>query len=181
MQAIATLLKHESDATTTKMWHDLELSCKLSGMKFPRNPHFSWMVAEKFEEQAVKDAFAVISKESAEFEISTNGLGLFTSEKPILYIPIVKTEKLLELHQTVWNLLLPLGENPSSFYQPSQWIPHVTLTSDGLSASKLSCILEEIIHLSFVMTIPVNNLALIFSDEKSAGIKFVQEFERGNP
>jgi len=179
MQAIATLLNRNADEKTTKMWQDLEKTCGLSGIKIPQDPHFSWFVAEKFDEPGLKNEFLDISLQLTEFEISANGIGLFTGEKPILYIPIVKTRKLLELHEEIWRLLSPLGVKLSAFYQPEHWIPHITITSDDASLANINCIIETILHLPLTMTIPVNNLALIYAEEKSAGIKFVQEFRKG--
>ena len=179
MQAIATLLSRNSDEKTKKMWQDLEESCGVSGIKIPQDPHFSWFVAEKFDEPEVKSEFLNLSQQLTEFEISTNGIGLFTGEKPILYIPIVKTRKLLELHEKIWSLLSPMGVKLSAFYQPEHWIPHITMTSDDASLANITCIIETIMPLALTMTIPVNNLALIYSEEKSAGISFVQEFGKG--
>jgi len=179
MQAIATLLNRNTDEKTKKMWQDLEKTCDLSGIKIPQDPHFSWFVAEEFDEPGLKNEFLDLSTQLTEFEISTNGIGLFTGENPILYIPIVKTRKLLELHEEIWKLLSPLGVKLSAVYQPEHWIPHITITSDKTSPANIHCIVEAILHLPMTITIPVNNLALIYADEDSAGIKFVQEFRKG--
>lgn len=179
MQAIATLLNRNADEKTNKMWQDLEKTCGLSGIKIPQDPHFSWFVAEKFDEPELKKRFPELARQLTEFEISTNGIGLFTGEKPILYIPIVKTRRLLELHEEIWSKLSPLGAKLSAFYQPDQWIPHITMTSDDASLANITCIVEAISPLTLTMTIPVNNLALIYSEENSAGISFVQQFGKG--
>lgn len=179
MQAIATLLRRtSSDQSAMSLWRMLQETCDLAGIKIPQDPHFSWMVAENFEDKAIEDVFANISKKQEEFEISTTGLGLFTGEKPILYIPIVKTEQLLLLHKEIWEQIFPLGVNQSNVYNPQKWIPHITVTSDELSITRLSCVLENIINLPISMRITVDNLALIYSEEESAGIKLVQEFGR---
>ncbi len=179
MQAIATLLNRNADDKAKKMWQDLEKTCGLSGIKIPQDPHFSWFVAEKFDELELKKRFLDLSMQLTEFEIPTNGIGLFTGEKPILYIPIVKTKRLLELHEEIWDLLSPLGVKLSAFYQPEHWIPHITVTSDDASLANITCIVETILRLPLTMTITVNNLALIYSEESSAGISFVQEFRKG--
>src|SRR5512133_1348491 len=145
MQAIATLLNRNSDEKTKKMCQDLEKTCGLSGIKIPQDPHFSWFVAEKFDEPEVRDEFLNLSQQLTEFEISTNGIGLFTGEKPILYIPIVKTRKLLELHEEIWEVLSPMGSKLSAFYQPERWIPHITITSDDASLANITCIMETIL------------------------------------
>ncbi len=179
MQAIATLLNPSVHQKTLEPWQALEKTCGLSGIKVPNDPHLSWFVAEKFDESAVKQEFSVFARELEEFEIHTNGIGLFTGERPILYIPVVKTKQLLDVHAKIWNSLSSYGENLTDFYSPENWIPHITITSDDSSLIDLGCILSALMHVDLKMKIPVDNLALIFSEESSAGINFVQSFNRG--
>jgi len=179
MQAVATLLDRNADDQTQEMWQALEKACGISGVKIPKDPHFSWFVAEKFDEARLKARVAELVHELTCFEINANGVGLFTGERPILYIPIVKTRQLLETHERIWDLLAPLGENRSEVYSPDSWIPHITIASDESSLSSFGCILDALFHQQLTMTIPVNNISLIYSDELSAGINFVQEFGKG--
>jgi 2'-5' RNA ligase len=176
MQAIATLLKHTEHEATRQMWQTLRSSCDLTGIKVPENPHFSWMVAEEFDEAAARRVFQGMATKIKGLNINTNGLGLFTSKKPILYIPIVKTKELLDLHEELWRQLSPFGSHLENFYHPSEWIPHITLASEDLTISRLQCILESIAQVPINATFAVDNLALIYSDENSAGINFIQEF-----
>lgn len=179
MQAIATLLNPSAHQKTLEPWQALEKTCGLSGIKIPNDPHLSWFVAEKFDESAVKQEFSLLARELEAYEIYTSGIGLFTGERPILYIPVVKTKLLLDVHEKIWNSLSRYGENLSDVYRPENWIPHVTITSDDSSLIDLGCILSALMHLDLKMTIPVNNLALIYSEESSAGINFVQSFKKG--
>jgi len=180
MQAIATLVNATSDLTATEFWKVLTQSCDLNGIKIPQNPHFSWMVSEGFEEEAAKQAFEAISRKTTEFTVRTNGLGIFTGEKPILYLPIVKTEQLMDLHQEIWQVLFALGVNQNTFYHPSQWIPHVTVIGEEIPLTQFVCLVESIVNITLEMTIHVNNLALIYSNKDDAGIKFIQELGRGD-
>jgi 2'-5' RNA ligase len=176
MQAIATLINPKTNLTTTNLWQVLSRACDLNGIKIPQNPHFSWMVAERFEEEPLKEAFIGFARKTKPFEIHTTGMGIFTGEKPILYLPIVKTEPLLQMHNELWRTLFPMGVNQNTVYHPSQWMPHVTVIGEEVPSPKMTCVLESIISLGLEMTIEVNNLSLIFSNQTEAGIKFVQEF-----
>lgn len=178
MQAIATLINANSDLTATNLWQVLSHACNLNEIKIPLNPHFSWMVAERFNEESLQEAFVELIRKTEPFEVQTTGLGLFTGEKPILYLPIVKTEALMKLHSELWQTLFALGVNQNTVYQPSLWIPHVTVVGEGIAAQQLLCVLESIISLDLEMKIEVNNLSLIFSNQIEAGIKFVQEFKK---
>lgn len=177
MQAIATLINAKSDLTASNLWQVLTHACDLNGIKIPQTPHFSWMVAERFEEDSLKEAFEAFGRKTKPFTIHTTGMGIFTGEKPILYLPIVKTEPLLQLHNELWRTLFPLGMNQNTVYHPSQWMPHVTVIGDEVKSPQMACVLESIITLDLEMTIEVNNLSLIFSNQTEAGIKFVQEFK----
>lgn len=178
MQAIATLINANSDLTATTMWKALTSACSLSGIKIPQNPHFSWMVAERFEENPVREAFADFARKVESFEVHTTGLGIFTGEKPILYLPLVKTESLLKMHGELWRALFQTGTNQNTVYHPDQWIPHVTVISEEMPVQQFACVFESIVSLDLKLTICVNNLSLIYSNQEEAGIKFIQEFQK---
>jgi 2'-5' RNA ligase len=176
MQAIATLVNEGSNPTASQLWEVIRKSCDINGIRIPEDPHFSWMVADKFNEDAVIKKLHSFSGDAREFEVTTTGLGIFTGEKPILYLPIVKTQRLLEMHQTLWSSLYSSGENQSKVYQPLLWIPHITVISGEIPSDRFNCLLEAVLSMDLTMTIRVNNVALIYSDADKAGIRFVQKF-----
>ena len=176
MQAIATLVDESSNFAASQLWEVLRRSCDLNGIRIPRDPHFSWMVSERFDEEVVQKKLHSFAEEAHEFEVTTSGLGIFTGEKPILYLPIVKTRHLLEMHQALWSALYSSGINQNQVYQPSFWIPHITVINGEVPSERFNCLLESIVPLDLSLTIRVNNVALIYSDATEAGVRFVQNF-----
>lgn len=176
MQAIATLLNKDADNSTRKMWDQLEQCCGLSGIRLTPTPHFSWFVADSFSSYSLFDEIKEITRKFTPIKVSTTGLGIFVLDKPVLYLPIVKTRQLLEMHEVIWNALTKYGTNISENYQPDMWIPHITLAHNDLSKNTITCAIDNLMDLRISLMIDVDNLALIFATEESAGIIHQEKF-----
>lgn len=178
MQAIATLLDQSSDQATIKMWDDLKQDFFLSGINLTPTPHFTWFGGDEFDAVETKSTIESLADELLPFEVSTTGLGFFTTPKPVIYLPIIKSRKLLEAHEVVWKALTRYGRNVSEIYKPDLWIPHITLAHSDLSRATLAGILDNLMNNELKFTIKVNNLALIFATADSSGIIFHKKFCR---
>ncbi len=170
MLAIASFFDPQADQRTQQIWAQLEKSCGLMGIKMIPIPHFSWQIAVEYDVVAASKALDQLMVEIQPFEIQTTGLALFTGPTPTLYLPIVKTRRLLELHETIWNRLLPCAKEPSPLYMPDQWVPHITLAYRDVNPDRLACALEELAFAPLSLTTVVDNLALAFQNDSQVGV-----------
>lgn len=172
MFAIATQLDQVSSSKTRVLWDWLETNCGLSGIRLTPLPHFSWQGAESYEMEGLKDCLDKITGSIQPFEVNASGLGIFTGLKPILYIALVKTRKLMELHELLWESTRAFYHNANLLYFPSYWVPHITLAYQDLSVEGLACAIKVLSSRPFDMSIFVNNLSVIYANNTDMGVAY---------
>ena len=143
MNGIASLLDPSANSGVENIWQDLELKCGLHGIRITPFPHFTWQVTEGYELPRLENILQEISRNVQPFNIRTDGLGVFTGEKPVIYISIFKDELLMKLHSMLWEQTRGLATNPDQLYSPPQWIPHITLAYNDLTEENAGCAFQS--------------------------------------
>ena len=161
MYAIISELDSESTAAIRDYWQRLCKSCGLKEIYNLPTPHFTWLLAEGLDIDRIAlliDQIAVLRDPLA---IQTFGLGIFSGNAPVLYLPIVKTGPLLQLHRDIWDRIQPLCVDVHRYYAPSSWIPHITLALKDLTSETITCAIAEIAFESIELTGTAERLALV--------------------
>lgn len=161
LQAVASLLVGEHRRAVEEIRSGLEERFGIRGDYAGHLPHFSYQVAEEYDVGRLKELLRGFAREVSPFEVRTSGLGVFTGERPVLYVPIVRTPALSWLHRVLWRELSGTGQNISGYYRPEYWIPHITLAQGERFEELLPDVLCWLKDREFGWKVPVNNLALI--------------------
>lgn len=167
MYAIISELDQQSSVKVIEFWKTLREACGLRGIYDVPTPHFTWFAAEKLDVDQAKSIISQIVKGVKPFEIRTFGLGVFSGDHPVLYLPLVKTRKILNFHDEVWEKLRPYSEETQLYYSPWLWVPHITLALKDLSRENLSCAINAIAYEPIELINRVTNLILAdYKDER---------------
>jgi 2'-5' RNA ligase len=158
MNGIASLLDKPATERVESLWQELETRCGLVGVKITPFPHFSWQVTEGYDLPHLEKTLREIARQTRPFTVRTAGLGLFTGENPIVYIPIVKQESLMRFHETLWKRTKTIAVRPALHYSPDLWIPHITLAYNDVRRDNLDCALQTLAFQSFDWEIQIDNL-----------------------
>lgn len=127
-------------------------------------PHFSYVVAESFDERVV-EALQKLREDLTIFRIQTAGLGVFLSgPSPVIFANIVRNETLSRAHKRVWQAVVPFAKGAQAYYEPDNWVPHITLGDKYLRPGTLPDIIRWLQDQDFVWDIEVNNLTFIGAD-----------------
>jgi 2'-5' RNA ligase len=169
MQVVVSVLDARYYRKVEGLWDRLETCCDLSGIRLTPVPHFSWQLAESYDVEAVVGALEQLSKDLSPFDIQTSGLGIFSGDSPVLYLPVVKDQRLLELHKTISKRLTGLGRTVSKHYAPEHWIPHITLAHGDTSAEQVSRAVGMLAEAPFCWKIAIDNLALVEQEGNETG------------
>lgn len=169
MHGLVSLLDKEHYALVEEIWQELEGDCGLRGIHVTPLPHFSWQIAEDYDWDALKIALGELVAGIQPFTIYTGGLALFTGESPVVYIPVVRTRQLSELHEIIWERLTPLSRAPSLYYAPDFWMPHISLAYNDIDPQKLTCLMEKLAFRAFHWEIEIDNLTLIYEPAGTIG------------
>jgi 2'-5' RNA ligase len=172
--AIGSILSAPADQQTFQIWNWLEEQCKLVSVKLAPIPHFSWQSAGSYHQELLLLELEKVSKSLKPFVIRTSGIGIFTGESPILYLNVIKTKALTEVHQVIWSAASRYAITPNLNYSPEQWVPHITLAYQDVNSENLSCAVKDLMYQPLDVEIYVRNIAVLFKEEKDYGI--IKEF-----
>ncbi|HEY9628690.1 MAG TPA: 2'-5' RNA ligase family protein [Coleofasciculaceae cyanobacterium] len=124
-------------------------------------PHISYQVAKKYDVSALRQVMAQLSQDCSSFQVLTSGLGVFTGERPILHIPVVRNRSLTDFQQRIWEALVPISSETSNYYHPDTWMPHITLVYENLALPQLPELVRCLGDRCFNWTITLDNLSLL--------------------
>ncbi len=176
MHALASLLDESVSESVRTLWRRLEESCGLTGIRQTPIPHLSWMVAETLDFAALDTFLPTIARKAMSFVTKAAGIGVFTGARPVLYVPVLITEPVLQMHGSLWDATGPYAQGRSVHYAPGHGMPHITLAHDGLDGSSLLCALRLLVSEELEWVIRIDNLALIYQESGQVG-KMHRRFE----
>lgn len=170
MYALATLFNLDQDPAFVQMWQKLQERCHMVTANQVSFVHLSWQGAENYRLDQARAAVAEIAAHTQSFRVKVAGLGIFTGKEPVLYLNLVKNRSMIDLHEALWQRLLPHSEEMNAFYAPLEWMPHITLVYRPLLPDDLACAVTELMYEPYSAELEINNLALIFLRDRTVGI-----------
>jgi 2'-5' RNA ligase len=177
MKGIASLLDPSTSSKVEQIWQLLETHCGLTGVRITPFPHFTWQVTEDYNLSALDAALKTITHQTPPFTIRTSGLGIFTGEHPVIYLPIVNNLDLVSLHKKLWGSLNGIAINPEIYYEPGQWIPHITVAYGDVNRENLLCAVECLAFEPINMEIRIDNISTLSQSASSANLVFRHSLE----
>jgi 2'-5' RNA ligase len=176
MQGVVTLLDDRHYARVQAIWEELGQKFDVRGMFVTQYPHFSYQVAEDYDEQACQSRLRELAARTRPFRVRTAGLGIFTVASPILYISLVRSPALAELHRQVWDGVGQSAPSPvTHYYHPEEWAPHITLAQGDIDQDRLADIVRVLSTRNFHWE--VNNLAIIYDTGREQGVRCRFDFQ----
>jgi 2'-5' RNA ligase len=161
MQGIISLLDAETDQLVHSIWHEITALTGVDPVVSSLVPHISWHVASEYPFEKLHDQVGQLARQTSSFYLTTTGLGFFRIPANVLYISLAVTPALLTLHQTIFDLAKPLGQQPNPCYSPGFWVPHITLVYRIQKIDQIDDILTRIKPFQIEREICINNFALL--------------------
>jgi len=169
MHAIVTVLKQPYYTKIRQIWYDIEQECGLTGIKITPIPHFSWHIAQAYDLDQLQSVVRSLAAPMAPFDVKTAGLGIFTGERPVVYIPLVLTSLLSDFHEMVWGRVGKYSQDAGLDYAPESWMPHITLAHADVDPEGMSCLARRLAFIEITWRFQVDNLALVWQDGNQVG------------
>jgi 2'-5' RNA ligase len=161
MNGIASLLNEPHKTRIETIWQELEEKCGLIGVRITPVPHFTYQVVETYDQPGLEAILKEITHASQPFTVQTTGLGIFTGETPVIYMPVIKNDLLLHFHKLLWDRTKHAAQGASPYYAPGLWVPHITLAYGDVTNFNLGCAMTELAFQDFNWEIVVDNLTFI--------------------
>ena len=96
-------------------------------------------------------------------------MGLFTGEKPVIYIQVVKTTNLMRVHELIWERFQSIGIGISHFYNPNNWMPHISLAYEDVEENTIGEVMRFLAFKSFNWEMMIDNLSFIYEPDGTIG------------
>lgn len=169
MFAIISLLDETHTRLVTELWNHLKTTCGLEGVFSTPLPHFSWHVAEAYWFTRLEPILIKIAQQTQPFTVRSTGVGIFNKTNPVIFLPLVRQPELTHIHQKLWRKVAPVAQNSSLFYDPTHWMPHITLAYNDVTPERLTCAIHELAFEALDWEIQIDNLAVVCQDENQVG------------
>ena len=163
MNGVVSLLDSAHDHAVRNLWAELAERLGLAGIAITPYPHFSYHVAQAYDDMQLDVALRDVARRTEPFRVQTTGLGVFTGELPVLYLPVVRTRELSSLHGELWKAISPLASGAVSYYRPATWMPHITLAHGDLTAARLPDVISLLGSRMFDWEISIDNFATLYA------------------
>jgi 2'-5' RNA ligase len=162
MQAVISALDEDHAQQVVTLWADLkcEFGICATSERVPF-PHFTYQGAVSYDEARLRAALEQMAYETDPFEVETDGIGIFTGPSPVLYLPVVRSPVLANIHQHLWRALETVGVGIAPAYGPWHWIPHITLAQGDIMPAYLPAALQLLSTRTFSWHISITNLTVI--------------------
>lgn len=173
MHGLVSLLPEPYYSTIESLWRELEEGHGLRGIHVTPLPHFSWQIAGDYDVKTLKERMEEVCRKTPPFYIHTSGLALFSGERPVIYIPVVKDETLLRIHARIWEHAQTAAQDLSPYYSPTFWMPHISLAYQDVSQANIGPVMEMLAFRTFNWAMEIDNISLIFEPDGEIGaLKF---------
>lgn len=175
MYGVVTLLDAEHLIRFSEVRDTLVRVCPGFRQQAAPLPHFSWHIAESYDLFGLQSMLSEFVRDARTFPAYCAGLGVFTGATPVIYIRLVKDDRLVQLQRRLFERILPLSKAPSSFYTPEAWVPHISLTTDIQDPDLLACAMRILAFRVYDWEIRVDHLTIGYQDDQR-GAEILQKY-----
>jgi 2'-5' RNA ligase len=160
MQGIVSMLDAQASDSVEALWSELE---QHFGLTYARTayPHFSYQVVEQYDPVALEPLLRRLADATLPYHVTTSGLGIFTGERPVLYVRVVRDDVLSAFHRAIYDTALPCCAGLHGYYTPVNWNPHITLAMQDLTHELLPEVVQHLSRRPFQWDITVSSLSLV--------------------
>lgn len=162
MSGIVTTFGTDHDERVRELWAEMTTRFGVAEPAAEISvPHFSYHVAENYDREKLEVVLKEVAAETAVFPVSATGIGIFTSENPVVYVPIARSMALAQLHARLWPRLQAISTDSVGYYAPNIWFPHITLGHNDITSDNIGPIVAWLNNQDLNWIIPVTNLTLL--------------------
>jgi 2'-5' RNA ligase len=161
MLAITTLLSPHYAARINRIIKGLETEFGLDDVQATPEPHITYQLAGVQKLSALHAVLAEVARTTEPFAVHTTGLGVFPGPSPTIYVPVLRTNQLNQLHQRIVQATAPLCLRTDKFSGPECWLPHISLALHDTTPELLGPVLQYLNRQTFNLKLPLDNLAIL--------------------
>ena len=177
MLAITTLLNAPTADRINGIIKSLETKFGLDDVQATPDPHLTYQLAGIEKLDTLKNVLDKLASTTPRFTAHSTGLGVFPGQQPVIYIPVLRSDRLNALHRHLLRAIAPLCSQTDKFSSPDLWLPHISLALHDTTPELLGPVLMYLNEETYNLTFEIENVAIL----RQEGALFVREavFELG--
>ena len=173
MHGLVSLLPEPYYRQVQDFWEILADEHGLRGIHVTPYPHFSWQIAKGYDFEHLQVIIGEIGLKTPPIRVHTAGLGLFSGNRPVIYVSVVKDPHLMKLHGDIWQAVQSAAQGLSPYYAPGDWMPHISLAYEDVTPVNIGPVMQSLAFQSFAWEMTIDNITLIYEPEGQIGtLKF---------
>lgn len=161
VSGVVALLDANSTAKIEAIWREFQDEFDVHGVSRTPIVHFSFHVAESYDALQTIPTVRAIARTMPSFKVRTAGLGIFTGTLPVIYIPVVRNERLGLIQGQIWRQMTRLSAGIQTYYHPDHWLPHITIAQGYVPPGKLPEMIALLQERDFNWEMQVSQLGFI--------------------
>jgi 2'-5' RNA ligase len=173
MLAITSLLDTKHCDLVNTIIQDFEKEFGLKQVQATPMPHITFLVAQTYNLPLVKSYLRRLCSSLRPLHGYTTGIGVFPGKKPVIYIPVLRTQPLNKLHSQLYQDISKMSLEIGPYTKPKLWLPHISLAVGDTSLELMTPIFQYLSQYSFDWDIVLDNLSLF--KESITGPSFEME------
>lgn len=161
MGGVASLLDDTHSALVRGIWTELERDFDVRGVAISPFPHFTYHAARKYDFDLLAETLQRIAGKSRPLKARTAGIGVFPAERPVVFVPVVKSPELNNFQLALWSAAALATDEPDENYHPARWVPHITLAVADVTRANVGGIVSSLAERDLSWEMEIDNLAII--------------------
>lgn len=174
MDGVISVLDVVHTRQVRELWQEIDGRFHISNPLVTFAPHFSYHIAESYDVAKVASVLREVAQQTAVFTVAATGIGIFPGADPVVYIPIARNAALAALQETLWTAVNPISQAPSAYYQPPNWLPHITLVQSAKSPIDLGPLVKWLHRQSISWEIRVSSIGFAQTSNGRSQVKLTQ-------
>lgn len=112
------------------------------------------------------------------FEIEIDGFEKFTNPQNVIYMKVIKNNKISEFHNELSRVLNDTCLKTFELYNPNNWVPHITIVMNDISEVDFHMSFEELCNKEVNRNkVLIENLALVTMDSSTHELTIVKVWD----
>ncbi|MFD2785537.1 2'-5' RNA ligase family protein [Hymenobacter rubripertinctus] len=166
MLAITSLLNAQNADRINRLIQNLETEFGLDDVQATPDPHITYQLAGVRKRSALRQVLREVARHTQPFVAHTSGLGVFPGPNPVIYIPVLRSDALNQLHHRILRATAPLCLRTDKFSGPDCWLPHISLALHDTTPELLGPVMQYLNQHTFNLKLAITNLAILREEEE---------------
>ena len=165
MHGIVSPLPTRYEQTVFELWEEMEERFQAHFARTALIPHFTWQLAmDDYALENLVPQMDAFCKTLQPFKIHVQGARLFPGPLPTIYLRIIKSKTLKDLHQQLWEKFNLFAQGSNDLYQTNTWVPHITIVHRDIAQEHVPAALQLLNERQIDWHFEVDKLLILHQD-----------------